>query len=141
MEPLSDLVAALMEAIVILSGDGGLPAGTVLPPPEIASVPHSQIEAMACGRPCAVRAIFVPRLGIFVDDDLDVRGDPFARSILLHELVHYRQELLARLDGLPPCEAYRRAEWEAYAVQDAWLESVHSSRRVPTQFVTARGCR
>ena len=73
--------ATLFSTIASVTGD---PLGDLLP--DVHQVPHSQIEAMACPRMtggCRVSAIYIRHLGIYLDDNLDLESDPFARSILL----------------------------------------------------------
>ena len=121
---LSDLVSGLISVITTLSGYSA-PAWQ----PDIHRVPRTQIQQMVCDRPCATRAAYIPHLGIFIDSALDVENDRYARSILLHELVHHAQTLAARFDSLDPCEGWNAAESEAYEVQDKYLQHRHAAIR------------
>ena len=49
-----------------------------------------------CNEPCRVQAYYLPGEGIFIDETLNVATDGFARSILLHELVHHHQRMNGR---------------------------------------------
>lgn len=85
--------------------------------PDIMLVPASTLRAMACPHKdadrCPVFGLFT-RGKIWLDATLDF-ADPYASSILLHEMVHYLQD--AR-DGLATtCEEWERREAQAYQVQ------------------------
>lgn len=72
--------------------------------PEIAFVPHVELQRSACDRPCEVYGWYPLGRTIYLDDRLDPIRDAKARSILLHELVHYLPECapgLQRPDGMP----------------------------------------
>jgi asparagine synthetase A len=89
---------------------------------------------MACPKMpdgCTVRAIYILHLGIYLDDTLDMARDPFARSILLHELVHHAQAVMARFPDLSTCEARKASEEEAYEVQSSYLHKVGSPKQLP----------
>ena len=123
------VIATLFSAIAAITGD---PIGDVLP--EVQLVPHSQIVAMACPGTtggCRIRAIYIPHLGVFLDDDLDLEKDPFARSILLHELVHHAQAVMAKYEDLSTCEAWKASEVEAYEIQSSYLRRVGSATQLP----------
>jgi hypothetical protein len=130
------VIASLFSIVTSMMG---LPADTAKFP-EIQRVPHSQIEAMACQGPCRIRAIYVPNLGIFLDDDLDVVKDDFARSILLHELVHHAQMLMAKYDDLSLCESWKSSEIEAYDIQRRYLLQVGSARHLFPGIAQALTC-
>ena len=98
--------------------------------PDIFRISHEQTEIMACRKSCRVRAFYLPGIGIFIDNDLEVETDEFARSVLLHELVHHVQALLGTYDHYPPCPAQQRSELEAYAVQNNYLLSVGSATHI-----------
>jgi len=137
---LSQLVAQLLASAIALSDDPLLRSIGSSTPPDVYQVPHSQIEAMTCTGPCEIRAFYVPYLGIFIDDDLDIVNNDYARSILLHELIHHWQSALHKSSDLTQCDAWKRNEWEAYAMQDAYLESVASPIRVRTGIVSSFRC-
>ena len=140
-EALSTIVAALFATMLEISGDSVTPRIADPPLPEIHRVPRSQVESMTCGKPCAISAIFVPHLGIFIDSELDVQNDNYARSVLLHELVHHAQSLAAKFEDMGPCEAWRWSEREAYAIQNAYLERIKSATRVRADALAAMRCR
>jgi hypothetical protein len=113
---LTALVLELFRAIHTLAG---YPEPTVYP--DIHVLPHGQLEARVCPAGCPVKAFYAQGEGIFVDQTLDVEHDLQARSILLHELVHYVQLESSRFDSLPECQAWRAREIEAYRIQNEYL--------------------
>ena len=127
-DALMQVIATLFSAIAAISGE---PIGDVLP--DVHLVPHTQIEAMACPgmTSCRIRAIYIPHLGIYMDDNLDLEKDPFARSILLHELVHHAQAVMAKYEDLSICEAWKASEIEAYEIQSTYLHRVGSATQLP----------
>ncbi len=54
----------------------------------------------------------------------------FARSVLLHELVHFVQDINRELASVRDCERWYRREQEAYAIQKRFLEMIGSQIRV-----------
>lgn len=136
-DALMQMVAGLFSIITSLSG---LPLGGD-PLPEVQRVPHSQIEAMACGQPCRVQAIYVPHLGVFLDEGLDVANDEFARSILLHELVHHAQAMMPKYEDVSLCESRQASEVEAYEIQGNYLSKVGSARRIMPAIAHALKCK
>ena len=137
---LSQLVAQLLASAIALSDDPILRSVASSTVPDVHQVAHSQIEAMACTKPCGIRAFYVPYLGIFIDDDLDIVNNDYARSILLHELVHHWQSTLHKVADLGQCDAWKKREWEAYAIQDAYLEAAASPIRVRAGIVSSFQC-
>lgn len=134
---------ALMQVVAnlfsIIASFTGLPLNSETLP-EVQRVPHTQIEAMACQQPCRVQAIYVPHLGIFLDEDLDVVNDEFARSILLHELVHHAQTVMAKYEDLSLCESWKSSEIEAYEMQRNYLRRVGSARHIMPGIAQALRC-
>lgn len=91
-------------------------------PPRVTLISQSDVARIACNGPCAARAVYVPGDGVYMDADLDVENDAFARSVLVHELVHYLQGTVGRFAKLDPCSAWNAREREAYLIQNAYLE-------------------
>jgi hypothetical protein len=82
---------------------------------------------------CRVPAFYDPARGVFIDEKLDLKGDSFNRSILLHELVHHLQASSGRFEDQPgECERRNAEELEAYAIQNKYLAHVGNPRRVMT---------
>jgi len=95
--------------------------------PEILRVPH---EEMVCNAKCAALAVYRPGEGIYLDDSLKPETDLFARSILLHELVHYVQDMSGEHADMRPCMRWYQREQEAYAIQKIFLGMAGSATRV-----------
>ena len=123
--PMDDLLPALLVAVDFLSK---YPHPAELPP--VHRVPHAIIEQLACGKACAALAAYRPGEGIYLDDALKPESNIFARSVLLHELVHYVQDVSNELAAIRPCERWYRREQEAYAIQKRFLALLGSQMRV-----------
>jgi len=123
---LATLIVELFTAIRLVSG---YPAPDTLP--EVRIVPETEIQQRLCGgRACRVKAFYHPDWGVFVADTLDVRNDPFDRSILLHELVHHLQKTTGKFDGVPSaCNRRNAQELEAYEIQNRYLAEQRAHKR------------
>ena len=95
--------------------------------PLIFKVSRSEIERTMCRVPCPVKAWHVPGEGIFLDDSLTPETNLVHRSILLHELVHYLQEVNAEGASMDECERWLHREREAYRLQNQFLAQVGNS--------------
>lgn len=124
----SSLVVELFTSIQLL-------AGYPVPPtiPEVHLVPHAVIEQKICTGPCRrIKAFYHPEWGVYVDESLDLMGDTFDRSILLHELVHHAQQAAGAFEMLPSeCQRRNAEEMQAYEVQNKYLAKIGDSRRIP----------
>ena len=98
--------------------------------PEVIRVPHERIEALVCNAKCAALAVYRPGEGIYLDEKLKPETDLFARSILLHELVHYVQDMNDEHGDMRPCMRWYHREQEAYAIQKIFLFTTGSPTRV-----------
>ena len=99
--------------------------------PEIIHVPHERIEALVCNaKKCAALAVYRPGEGIYLDEKLKPEINLFDRSILLHEFVHYAQEMEGAHDDVKPCMRWYLREQEAYAIQKIFLGMTGSATRV-----------
>jgi hypothetical protein len=121
----AQLVSSLLSAIDQLSK---YPRPTFVP--EIFRVPHERLQELACTSKCGVMATYQPGEGIFLDERLKPETNLFDRSVLLHELVHYVQELNRERGDARPCERWYYREIEAYAIQKSFLMLVGSPVRV-----------
>lgn len=131
---MSALIAELFATIHLLTGYA-LP--TVAP--EVHRVAQAEIEERFCHAPCAIRAIYDPALGVYIDEKLDVVNNTFDRSILLHELVHHVQAVSGRFEmGSSDCMRRNAAEREAYALQNRYLMEMNDARRVSMNGWAAR---
>ena len=98
--------------------------------PEIIRVPHERIEEIVCRAKCAALAVYRPGEGIYLDDSLKPETSLFDRSILLHELVHYVQDMSGAHADMKPCLRWYQREQEAYAIQKIFLGMTGSPTRV-----------
>ena len=98
--------------------------------PERHRLPSSELQKLICGGPCAALAVYRPGEGIFLDDKLKPEIRLFDRSVLLHELVHYLQDLNNQHADMKPCSRWYHREQEAYAIQKNFLIIVGSPVRV-----------
>src|SRR5437868_701774 len=90
------LLASLLVAISEYTGYA-IPAAL----PEIVTLPHEELAAEVCGKPCGVLAFTMPNGRILLDDSIAVGRDPVATSILVHELTHFLQIYAAGAHGSP----------------------------------------
>jgi hypothetical protein len=121
----AELVPALLNAIDQLSK---YPRAVSVP--EIRRIPHVELAQMVCGGPCPARATYRPGEGIYLDDTLKPETNPFDRSVLLHELVHFVQEMANEHGDMRPCLRWYYREQEAYAIQKTFLVIIGSPVRV-----------
>ncbi|HVY05072.1 MAG TPA: hypothetical protein VHB46_03750 [Burkholderiales bacterium] len=98
--------------------------------PEIIRVPHERIEALVCTGKCNALAVYRSGEGIYLDEKLKPETNLFDRSILLHELVHYVQEMNDEHGDMRPCMRWYYREQEAYAIQKVFLGMTGSPTRV-----------
>ena len=99
--------------------------------PPVTRVTRAQIEDTMCGgAACAMRAWYLPEHGIYLEDNLHPETDLFDRSVLLHELVHYLQELHGEGAELDACNRWYQREVQAYALQNRYLALAGSQLRV-----------
>ena len=129
-EPLSasrDLEPVLRSLFATISSLSDYGPPDTLPP--VFQVPQLLIEARVCDEPCNVSAAYVPREGVFLAENLDPVHEPWDRSVLLHELVHYLQQGHPKFAHLSGCERERAKEQEAYAIQNAYLASINARQR------------
>lgn len=98
--------------------------------PEIIRVSHERIEELVCNAKCGALAAYRPGEGIYLDERLKPETELFDRSILLHELVHYVQDMNDEHGDMRPCERWYQREQEAYAIQKIFLFMTGSPTRV-----------
>jgi hypothetical protein len=87
----------------------------------VAFVPHAVLERQACDRPCEIYGWFPNGTTIYLDDRLDPLGDPGARAILVHELVHYLQQESGAYGRPISCREWIARERQAFDVQIRWM--------------------
>jgi hypothetical protein len=124
---LIEIAQGLLAAMQALSG---YPVPEQMP--DLHVVPQTYIAERVCNGPCRVQAFYHPDFGVFLDEKLRLDSDPYAQSILLHELVHHAQEISGRFETLAS-ECHRRvaAESEAYEIQNRFLAMQQSPHRIP----------
>ena len=98
--------------------------------PTISVVSQNELNQVICKKPCAVRAAYIPGRGVLLADTLDPVNEALDRSILVHELVHFLQEVNNRYSELTPCKRWFQREHEAYAVQNQYLYRINANRHV-----------
>ena len=99
-------------------------------PPHIYRVPHAELENYVCGTDCSIQAWYKPGDGIFLDQRLKPETNLFHRSILLHEMVHYFQDLSGEYASMSPCDRWFHRELDAYTVQNRYLGVIGNPTRV-----------
>jgi hypothetical protein len=122
---LSALIIDLFATLQLMTGH---PPPTSLP--YVHRVPQQEISEQFCKSPCAIRAVYDPAAGIYIDETLDVQNRPFDRSILLHELVHHLQAVSGSFDANGSCAQRNASEIEAYALQNRYLMEMNDGHRV-----------
>jgi hypothetical protein len=95
--------------------------------PRVSKVARAEIERTVCSGPCPVKAYHLPEAGIFIDDSLIPETDLVHRSILLHELVHFLQDVNGEGAGLDECGRWLQREREAYWLQNQYLALIGNS--------------
>ena len=122
------MAAVAYELIETIAALSDYRVTTELPP--IFEVPQHVLEEKVCDQPCNVTAAYVPREGIYLAASLNPVREPLDRAVLLHELVHFLQQGHPKFSHLSGCARERAKEQEAYAIQNAYLASLGSNRRV-----------
>jgi hypothetical protein len=89
--------------------------------PRVSKIARAEIERTICSGPCPVKAWHMPEGGIFLDGSLTPETDLVHRSILLHELVHYLQEINGEGASMDECNRWLHREQEAYRLQNQYL--------------------
>jgi hypothetical protein len=101
--------------------------------PMVTRIERAELERRGCpeqARHCQVSALYEPARGIMIAADLKPETNLFHRSILLHELVHYLQDVGQELATASPCDRWYQREIEAYTLQNRFLSSISSPERV-----------
>lgn len=110
--------------------------------PTIDFVPHSFFVETVCNyadtpkKPCKARAMYNDNIDgvIFMDEEFIDNIGGYAKSIIVHELVHYLQDMSGYWKDMPNwqremrCQERLYREREAYMAQDKYAYDVHSSR-------------
>jgi hypothetical protein len=99
-------------------------------PPAIFRIPHAELERYVCGTNCSIQAWYKPGDGIYLDDTLKPETNLFHRSILLHEMVHYFQDLAGEYGNMDACNRWFHRELDAYTIQNRYLGVIGHPGRV-----------
>ncbi len=124
------IVAALMLFIQSMTGTVGID----LPAPQIHVIPQSELAHKACGgTPCNVYGWFSNTdKRVYLAQGQDFINDPHARSVLLHELVHYTQDKMKTPTMINSCLTWKARELQAYDIQYEWLRRQHVRVTTPS---------
>lgn len=93
--------------------------------PELIYKPHQFFVETACGEheKCPAVAWYDNAVTIFLDDRLQGNTDANTRSVVVHELVHYLQDISGDYDEMD-CDLHAKREREAYSVQRQYLNKI-----------------
>jgi hypothetical protein len=131
---LTSLALQLLASIHSLSG---YPTAVGLP--EIHQAPLAEIQQRFCDGKCSAQAFYRPGEGVYIDESFDLANDEFARSVLLHELVHHVQRVSGTFQKIPSeCDRWFAAERDAYTIQNRYLEEMHDAHRINVNAWRAR---
>lgn len=131
------MLEVIRQLLLVIQTVAAYPVADALP--TITVVADTELQQMACGRPCWVKAFYDPDKGIFLSKSIDYEKDSYGQSILLHELVHYVQKTSGRYESAAdPCERRNSEEMEAYAIQNRFLESRNDPRRIPMRQISMK---
>lgn len=122
---LAALVAQLLSAVEVLTH---YPMPNTQP--SIMPVPHAWFEREVCQKSCRMLGWFPKGATIYLDSSLDPVNDLAARSILLHELVHFAQQESGAFAMLPDCLAWNEREREALTAQFEFLRQASAPAEV-----------
>jgi hypothetical protein len=113
-------MAALLSWAVMLSGYPE-PAK----PPMVEYKPHRFFVEETCGgQECEAVGWYNDRGIVYLDDRLRNSDDVLARSLIVHEFVHYLQHLSGKFDSFSCADQIMR-EREAYAIQRNYVAEAH----------------
>ena len=112
----TDAIAALMSWAVMLSH---YPSPTHLPVIEYAR--HQFFVEHACGgKKCGAIGWYDNQGTIYIDERLKAQDTVSTRGLIVHEMVHYLQDLSGKFDPTG-CRDSRLREQEAYAIQREFI--------------------
>ncbi len=96
-------------------------------PPQLQYRPHAFFVQEVCGgRECKAVGWYNDQDVVYIDERLRYSETSFARSLLVHELIHYLQHHSGGFDSRS-CEDSIAREREAYSVQNSYLLSAQAS--------------
>ena len=98
--------------------------------PEVTFAPMFIVSQYACGGKCEALGAYHPQRGILIEWTLDPQRDLYARSILLHEIVHFLQDRHKAHGDRATCQRWHQRELDAFSVQNKFLARQSSLTRV-----------
>ena len=112
--------------------------------PVVEFVPHSYFVKRTCfgidtqKDPCNTRAMYDDNIDgvIFLDEKFENNIGGYVKTIIVHEMVHYLQDLTGDWEGIEDwqevirCQERAYRQREAYMVQDKFALDVYSRRRL-----------
>jgi hypothetical protein len=117
---LTATIAALLSWAVMLSGYPQ-PAR----PPTVEYKSHPFFVEQACGgQECKVIGWYNDKDVVYFDNRLRGDDSAFTQSLMVHELVHYLQNLSGKFDS-HSCADQTTREHEAYAIQRRYMAEAH----------------
>lgn len=111
----SSVAADLLLGVLVMLGQPPLDA------PRVQALEPAKLQRRVCGNKCRVFAWYSPEGTIYLDKRLDLKRNVFARSILVHELMHHIQRMRTG-HRAQNCPEWSAREHRAYAVQSHWLK-------------------
>ena len=123
-----------LEAVAIT----GLSLPGALPP--VVLVDKDIVAKYACAGKCRALGAYHPNYGIALDHTLDPLNDDLARSILIHELVHYLQHENGLYANNSECTRWLKREEHAYSAQNKFLRKIQSTTRVAIPSLFSNRC-
>ncbi len=93
--------------------------------PEILFKPHTFFVDVACNgnEKCNAVAWYNNNGAIYLDERLEGNTDAFTRSVVVHELAHYLQDISGKYPKMD-CDRYAQREREAYSIQKQYLNKI-----------------
>ncbi|HIF50773.1 MAG TPA: hypothetical protein EYQ42_04465 [Thiotrichaceae bacterium] len=93
--------------------------------PELYYKPHRFFVDNACAgnEKCRAAAWYNDQGVIFMDERIKDNTDAVTRSVVVHELVHYLQDLSGEYKDVD-CDLYAKREREAYAIQRQYINKI-----------------
>lgn len=94
-------------------------------PPEIEFKPRSFFVETAClgNERCKAAAWYDYQGVIYLDEILKDRTDAISRSVVVHEMAHYLQDISGEYK-VKTCEINQKLEREAYSIQRQYLRKI-----------------
>jgi len=135
-----ELIAYLLSWAVFYTGYEMPPE-----PPTIVYVTHQHfVDSPLClgidtlEQPCQIRAAYsdLNKGVIEVDEKFKNKTSKYLKGIIVHEMVHYLQDMSGRwddmyeLEGTLLCQERSFRQREAYMTQDKYNEEVHNVKRL-----------